>query len=72
MSITEGGMTRLLILELKDITKRFNEFDLLGYYTKVNEISKSLASVSERRLRELKGKDRKNERNDLLDWANKC
>jgi len=72
MSITEGGMTRLLILELKDITKRFNEFDLLDYYTKVNEISKSLASVSERRLRELKGKDRKNERNDLLDWANKC
>ena len=65
-------MTRLLILELKDITKRFNEFDLLDYYTKVNEISKSLASVSERRLRELKGKDRKNERNDLLDWANKC
>jgi hypothetical protein len=72
MSITEGGMTRLLILELKDITKRFNEFDLLDYYTKVNEISKSLASVSERRLRELKGKDRKNERNDLFDWANKC
>ena len=65
-------MTRLLILELKDITKRFNEFDLLDYYTKVNEISKSLASVSERRLRELKGKDRKNERNDLFDWANKC